>query len=442
MGLVLLIFLSSLAVLVNSQGESCTAYDKQRGQCVALPNCNSLISLYRQDRSQNTINILLANQKSCGNRKSGRNPLMCCSDGVPQQVAPPMNQRTGPPCRTPDEISGYCINVKQCPVVLNTFIQRQKDPEYIQYIRNSNARCDYAAQTICCPNEDSPATQPPPPQTSPASLSSRSQLFTPPRCGMSKVPHNRVVGGAPAKQGGWPWMALLGYRNDLGELGWKCGGSIISNRHILTAAHCIRNDLFVVRLGEHDLSDDTEAQHVDIPVKQKIVHPSYDKKDGNSDVAILVLENDIPFSTQITPVCIPLNDAERTRNFVGYTPFAAGWGRTQEGGRSANVLQEIQLPVVDNNVCKENYAAINKVVTEKQFNDAVLCAGYEEGGRDTCNGDSGGPLMFPLVKNGEANYYQIGIVSYGIGCARAQVPGVYARVATFSDWIKNIVETT
>lgn len=90
-------------------------------------------------------------------------------------------------------------------------------------------------------------------------------------------------------------------------------------------------------------------------------------------------------TAQITPVCIPLSDAERTRNFVGYTPFAAGWGRTQEGGRSANVLQEIQLPVVDNNVCKSNYAAINKVVTEKQFNDAVLCAGYEEGGRDTCN---------------------------------------------------------
>ena len=162
-------------------------------------------------------------------------------------------------------------------------------------------------------------------------------------------------------------------------------------------------------MGEHDLGDDTEAQHIDIEVAQKITHPSYDKKDGNSDVAILVLENDIPFSSewselykfknlclkitfiihfstaQITPVCIPLSDAERTRNFVGYTPFAAGWGRTQEGGRSANVLQEIQLPVVANNVCKSNYAAINKVVTEKQFNDAVLCDGYEEVGRDTCN---------------------------------------------------------
>ncbi|XP_070505080.1 phenoloxidase-activating enzyme-like [Chironomus tepperi] len=206
MRLVLLIFLSSLAVLVKSQGESCTTHNKLRGECIILPSCNSLISLYRQDRSENTINILRENQKSCGTRKVGKNPLMCCSDGVPQQVAPPVNQNNGPPCRTPDNLNGFCINVKQCPIILNTFLQRQKDPEYVQYIRNSNARCEYLkyfAQTICCPNDAPPATQPPPPpQSTPATLSTRSQLFAPPQCGISKVPHNRVVGGAPAKKGG------------------------------------------------------------------------------------------------------------------------------------------------------------------------------------------------------------------------------------------------
>lgn len=194
-------FFLEFFIYILSTGESCTTQDNQRGQCIELPKCNSLVSLYRQDRTQRTIDILIANQKSCGNRKVGRNPLMCCKDGVPQQVAPPVDQKSGPPCTTPDSINGYCINVKQCPVVLNTFLQRQKDPEYIQYIRNSNARCEYASQTICCPNDASAVTQPPPPPPTQGTISSRSQLFNPPQCGVSKVTHNRVVGGAPAKKG-------------------------------------------------------------------------------------------------------------------------------------------------------------------------------------------------------------------------------------------------
>lgn len=83
----------------------------------------------------------------------------------------------------------------------------------------------------------------------------------------------------------------------------------------------------------------------------------------------------------ISPICIPLSEPEKSRDFVGYTPFAAGWGRTQEGGKSANVLQEIQLPVVSNSECKASYAAISKVASEKQFDNAVICAGYKEGGR-------------------------------------------------------------
>lgn len=131
---------------------------------------------------------------------------MCCSDGISQEVAPPQEQQTGPVCYTPDNISGYCINVRQCPVILNTYIQRQKDPVYIQYIRDSNANCNYARQTICCPNQSTEQTQPPqltpaPTLTPNTGVSSRSQLLTPSQCGVSKVPHNRVVGGAPAKKG-------------------------------------------------------------------------------------------------------------------------------------------------------------------------------------------------------------------------------------------------
>lgn len=101
----------------------------------------------------------------------------------------------------------------------------------------------------------------------------------------------------PAKVGAYPWMALVGYKNDLGEVSFKCGGSIVSKRHILTAAHCLRSNLALVRLGEHNTDIETETQTIEVPVVRTVQHPMYDKKDGHSDMAILVLGRDIPFTS-------------------------------------------------------------------------------------------------------------------------------------------------
>lgn len=193
-----------------------------------------------------------------------------------------------------------------------------------------------------------------------------------------------------------------------------------------------------VRLGEHDLSKPAETAF-NVNVVKVARYPNYDAKDGHNDLAILYLEHDVTFSDYVRPICLPLDEPLRTKDFTGYNPFVAGWGRTEEGGKPSNILQQLQLPVLENEVCRTKYSKIGKLISEKQFDQAVLCAGELDGGKDSCQGDSGGPLMQPVSVDGVPNFYQIGIVSYGIGCARPDVPGVYTRVQTFVDWIREKV---
>ncbi|XP_062557292.1 uncharacterized protein LOC134222163 [Armigeres subalbatus] len=477
-----------------SKAQSCYTPNGVIGVCQALPNCPSLVRRYQFDKSRQTVNFLISSQRNCGNRVLRGYPVLCCTDGVQYEPAPTTRspfveippttpatttttstttttttttttpRPTQPPttlaplrladCIGPDNKEGNCISLRDCPVMLNEFLQRQKDPQYIRFIQDSNAICNYIQPNVCCPLQSyTPAPPVPPPTvTPPAPPAPSTEGPTQPKnngittiptpatgCGYSKVEHNRVVGGVPAALHGWPWMALVGYKDALGEVSFKCGGSLITNRHVLTAAHCIRKDLFSVRLGEHDTSIDTETNHIDVVVVKMETHPSYDKKDGHSDLAVLYLANDVAFNDAVRPICLPLSDPIRTRNFEGYTPFVAGWGRTQEGGKSANILQELQIPIISNGECRNLYAKINRAFSEKQFDDSVTCAGVLEGGKDSCQGDSGGPLMLPQRDGVDFYYYQVGVVSYGVGCARAEVPGVYTRVAKFVDWIQQKV---
>lgn len=123
---------------------------------------------------------------------------------------------------------------------MDQYAARRGDQELIRFIRASNKNCNYAETVVCCPDTDESVK--PSPTTSAPSLPPR--LLTPVEgCGFSNASHNRVVGGVDAQKNAWPWMTLLGYENTLGEIGWKCGGTLITKRHVLTAAHCIRKDL-------------------------------------------------------------------------------------------------------------------------------------------------------------------------------------------------------
>lgn len=130
---------------------------------------------------------------------------------------------------------------------------------------------------------------------------------------------------------------------------------------------------------------------------QKEAHPQYNRRNGRFDVALLWLERNVQFRDTISPICLPTSPELRQKSFVSYTPFVVGWGKTMEGGVSANVLNELQIPIFKNEVCETSYKRINRLISDDQFDSGVLCAGVLSGGKDTCQGDSGGPLMIPEV---------------------------------------------
>lgn len=113
-----------------------------------------------------------------------------------------------------------------------------------------------------------------------------------------------------------------------------------------------------------------------------------------------------------------------------------GWGRTQEDGQMTSILQNTQVPIISNEECKEKYLNLHDDrYRAGQFGDRVICAGFTDGGQDSCGGDSGGPIMFPHNRNRTYRYFQIGIVSFGHACAHPNIPAIYTNVLKFTDWI-------
>uniref|UniRef100_A0A0K8WFX2 CLIP domain-containing serine protease n=1 Tax=Bactrocera latifrons TaxID=174628 RepID=A0A0K8WFX2_BACLA len=331
--------------------------------------------------------------------------------------------RAGQFCNTPDNAEGACVEINDCQVLLGQLYQRYTDPNFVQYLRASNRNCGGSSHSVCCPG----GAQPSRPATS--------QVSSAGTCGVVLRTFKKIVGGKVSGKSDWPWMALLAYPDVDPSSPFKCGGTLVSSRHVVTAAHCIRSDLSYVRLGEYDLSTDTETQHQDISVLKQEKHPSYNTANGRNDIGIVWLQRAVQFTNNIKPICLPSSQQLRSKSYLNYTPFVAGWGKTMEGGTSANVLQELQIPVLDNNVCRESYQRANRLITADQFDTGVICAGVLSGGKDTCQGDSGGPLMIPETVGSSIQFYLIGVVSYGVGCARPQIPGVYTSVQYFVDWI-------
>ncbi|XP_030380379.1 serine proteinase stubble [Scaptodrosophila lebanonensis] len=290
------------------------------------------------------------------------------------------------------------------------------------------------------PPTTAPVTFQPAPPTSPGTIirpsvplpsSSQTPGVKAAGCGTSTATTNRVVGGMEARRGAYPWIAALGYLDELNRNARKylCAGSLISNRFVATSAHCINPSLIVVRLGAHDLARSDDG--VEFGIRRTVVHENFDLSTIANDIALVELNGVAPNTATIGPICLPETSSFLTQDFVGMNPFVAGWGAVKHQGPTSHVLRDVQVPIVSRQVCEQNYRSVFRFV---EFSDKLICAGNSI--VDACQGDSGGPLMMPQLDGHIYRFYLLGIVSFGYECARTGFPGVYTRVASYVPWIR------
>ncbi|XP_072312155.1 polyserase-2-like [Eucyclogobius newberryi] len=199
----------------------------------------------------------------------------------------------------------------------------------------------------------------------------------------------------------------------------------------MSAAHCFSSTSafgWQISLGRENLQG-TNPNEVSKSVSKIILHPNYDSFTSDNDVALLRLSSAVTFSDYIRPVCLAATDSVFNS---GTDSWVTGWGSIREGEPLPfpETLQEVEVPVVGNRQCN----CLNGVGT---ITDNMICAGLLAGGKDSCQGDSGGPMV---SKQGSV-WVQSGVVSFGFGCARANLPGVYSRVSNYQSWINSHISS-
>lgn len=248
-----------------------------------------------------------------------------------------------------------------------------------------------------------------------------------------------IVGGKPADANEWPWQVrLFSGKNDGGGF---CGGSLISKQWVLTAAHClVDTKKVVVGYGSNKL-DKLKR----VPSAKVIVHKGYNPETMENDIALVKLSKPVKLGEGTTNVDMASGDFYKS--LVGSKVWVTGWGylfdlaQFQDKYPDADIpwdkltpnnLQEVEIPVQEKAVCQANYGS-------SVIPDGQLCAGLKKGGKDSCQGDSGGPLV-AADPNNEKGWVQVGVVSWGRGCARAKLFGIYTRADYYRGWVKKTID--
>jgi len=239
----------------------------------------------------------------------------------------------------------------------------------------------------------------------------------------------RIVGGSKVTSAEtYPWMARLVQKSS-GRM--FCGGSLLSEVWVVSAAHCMIIDAESMQVVLGDLVISKNDGEITRDVEKYIAHTGYSSLDMTNDIAVIKLSSPVTFSKTIKPICLPC--AYDSNDMTGDKLTVVGWGTDASGGSIQDNLMEVTVPIVSNSDCSKAYSTSFLWFKFSNIEPTSLCAGEEKGGKDSCQGDSGGPGIWV---GGKVSYLA-GIVSYGSGCARAGYPGVYTRVSKYVQWLED-----
>lgn len=318
-----------------------------------------------------------------------------------------------------DNNQGKCIPLRDCPSAMAAF-QSGKYPKTCGFEQNQPLVCCSGSESTISISQQKCRTY--------VTFAPEFEVFA-------------IVGGTDTIPKEFPHMAALGYLNG-NEILWQCGGSLVSEQFVLTAAHCLSSAQFGpvirVRLGDINLSPGDNAassSSQDYEISERIPHPSYKAPSVYNDIALLKLATTVGFNAFIKPACL-----YTTRNIPSNIKLiATGWGLTEFAGSKSDTLQKVDLELYTEQQCNEVYA--NDFGTRK-IKDGILpdlqfCAGGKGSIKDACQGDSGGPLQ-TYVRNDKI-YNIVGITSFGKACGIVNIPGVYTRVSFYISWLEKII---
>ncbi|XP_013138183.1 PREDICTED: serine protease snake-like [Papilio polytes] len=341
--------------------------------------------------------------------------------------------------------AGRCLQPQNCHSANDNFFKRGRRPTFCEYTKRRILLCCVQEQRHA--NRNRPSKQPARQGNNKAPKLRQLERVSERKCKEynKNVPtffntqHTYVFGGSNSSPREFPHMGAIAWRNFDGGYKFGCGGSVISPRFILTAGHCsfkaktVNPVPVIVRLGNVDLDPKYKNGYpiIDVKIKSIHKHPDYKPPSRYNDIALVELAEALKFSEDVRPACLWTKPDFGEHKSV----IATGWGVTENSTTTSDILQNVRLNLYSNQQCD--------IITPRNrywdgFAPTQMCAGELNGGKDTCQGDSGAPIQV-MTEPSVRVYHIMGLTSFGGRCAQKGSPAVYTRVSSYIDWIEDIV---